>query len=97
MRCRSLTPLYDQVPTRLWPKLQPDAAMTIGGGVNLDTVTAERIGAEAKLWRHSPKRATKAARATAETVLASTSDGTIDPDGPVAVFTRERAERFLAP
>lgn len=91
-----LTPLYDQVPTRLWPKLQGDAAMTIGGGVNLDKVTAERIGAEAKQWRHSPKRAAEAARATGEAVLTSTSDGTIDPDGSVAVFIRERAERFLA-
>lgn len=91
-----LAPLYDQVPTRLWPKLQSDAAMTIGGGVNLDTITAERIGAEAKLWRHSPKRATAAAMRLAETVLAATSDRTIDPEGAVAVFVRHRAEQFLA-
>jgi serine/threonine-protein kinase HipA len=92
-----LSPLYDQVPTRLWPKLQADAAMTVGGGVNLDAITAERIGAEAKLWHHSPKRAAAAATATAEVVLAATNDGTIDPAGTVAAFVRHRAERFLAP
>lgn len=91
-----LAPLYDQVPTRMWPKLQSDAAMTIGGGVNLDTVTPDRIGAEAKLWHHSPKRAAAVARSLAGALLAATTDGPIDPDGAVAVWVRQRAERFLA-
>lgn len=91
-----LAPLYDQVPTRLWPKLQRDAAMTIGGGVNLDVITAARIGAEAKLWHHSQSRATEAATALAAKVLEATTDGTIDPDGAVAKFVRGRSERFLA-
>ncbi len=91
-----LAPLYDQVPTHLWPKLEPDAAMTIGGGVNLDAVTPARIGAEAKRWHHSPSRAAEAATALAAKVLEATTDGTIDPDGAVAEFVRERAERFLA-
>jgi serine/threonine-protein kinase HipA len=90
-----LTPLYDQVPTRMWSNLQPDAAMTIGGGVNLDAVTPGRIGAEAKLWRHSQATATAAAVTAAEAVLDATNDGTIDPDGKVAVFVRPRAEAFL--
>jgi serine/threonine-protein kinase HipA len=91
-----LSPLYDQVPTRLWPKLQADAAMTIGGGANLDTVTPARIGAEAKLWRHSQTAATAAAVTAAEAVLGATNDATIDPDGPVAMFVRQRAEAFLS-
>jgi len=90
-----LTPLYDQVPTRMWPKLQRDAAMTLGGGVDLDTWTSARVGAEAKLWHHSPTRATAAAGEVAESVREATSDGTIDPDGPVAVFVRQRTEAFL--
>lgn len=90
-----LAPLYDQVPTRMWPNLQGDAAMTIAGGVNLDAVDVERVGAEAKLWRHSPARATAVAAATADSVRVATSDGTIDPGGPVATFVRARAERFL--
>lgn len=91
-----LTPLYDQVPTRLWPKLQSDAAMTIGGGVNLDSVTPARVGAEAKLWRHSQARAIAASVALAEAVLGAISDGTIDPDGKVAAFVRPRAGAFLS-
>ena len=90
-----LTPLYDQVPTRLWPKLQPDAAMTIGGGVNLDTVTPARVGAEAKLGAIAPPGAIATANAVAEALLGATVDGTIDPDGLVARFVHERARRFL--
>jgi len=91
-----LAPLYDQVPTCLWPKLQSDAAMTIAGGANLDAVTPARVGAEAKLWHHSPSRAVEAATALAAEVRDATADGTIDPDGTVATFVRERAERFFA-
>lgn len=90
-----LAPLYDQVPTRMWPNLQADAAMTIDGGVNLDTISVDRVAAEARRWRHSSKRAADAAAAVAETVRAATTDGTIDPEGAVARFVRPRAERFL--
>jgi serine/threonine-protein kinase HipA len=90
-----LAPLYDQVPTRLWPQLQSDAAMTIDAMVNLDKITAERIGGEAKSWSHSPARAVAAATSLAERLLEATTDGSIDPDGRVAVFVRERTERFL--
>jgi len=90
-----LAPLYDQVPTQLWPKLTSDAAMTIAGALSLDTVTPAAVGREAKLWRHSPTRATAAASETAEAVLAATADGTVDPDGTVARFVRSRCERFL--
>ncbi len=91
-----LAPLYDQVPTQLWPELVSDAAMTIAGAVNLDTVTPDAVGREAKLWRHSPSRAAEAASQTAEAVLTATTNGTIDPEGAVAQFVGPRCERFLA-
>lgn len=91
-----LAPLYDQVPTRLFPTLQRDAAMTIAGGVNLDLVTVRQIAVEAKGWRHSPARATAAAQGVADAVHAATLDDVIDPDGAVAGFVRARAERFAS-
>jgi serine/threonine-protein kinase HipA len=92
----TLAPLYDQVPTGMWSKLQADAAMTIGGALNLDIVTPATIAAEAKRWRHSPSSAARVARSTAEAVLLATGDGTIDPGGDVARFVRARAQRFVA-
>jgi serine/threonine-protein kinase HipA len=90
-----LSPLYDQVPTKLWSELQADSAMTIAGGVNLDRVTVETVASEAKRWRHSPARAATSARMIAEAILSATDGGAIDPDGPVAGFVRARAEHFL--
>ena len=44
---------------------------------------------------YSPSAAIRVAIDTAEAVLAATRDGTIDPNGPVAHFVRERTELFL--
>ena len=91
-----LAPLYDQVPTRMWPTLQAQASMTISAGLDLDTVTPDRIAAEAKAWDFTPNRALEAAVTTAEAVRSACADGTIDPEGAVATFVRARTERFLA-
>ena len=44
-----IAPLYDTVPTALWPKLRTDAAMSVGGQVALGDVTLEDIRREALL------------------------------------------------
>lgn len=45
-----LAPLYDTVPTALWPTLRTDAAMTIGGTTELDAVTMDALEREARSW-----------------------------------------------
>lgn len=51
-----LAPLYDTVPTALWPKLRTDAAMSIGAQVSLPDVTLKDIVREARLWHHPGDR-----------------------------------------
>ena len=51
----SLAPLYDTVPTALWPRLRSDAAMAIGGQVALADVGIEDIVREAIRW-YAPRR-----------------------------------------
>jgi serine/threonine-protein kinase HipA len=92
----TLAPLYDTVPTVLWPNLRTDAAMAIGGQVALADVTMDDIVREARIWSHSPERTLATATATAEAILAAVESETIPPDSRVAAFAAERARRLLA-
>ena len=91
-----LAPLYDTVPTVLWPALVTDAAMSIGGTVSLSAVDSNAIAREARRWHHSPDEAVAAARATAVAVLDALDGGeVVDPGEPLAEVVRERAAHFL--
>lgn len=46
-----LSPLYDTVPTLLWPKLRGNAAMTVNGVGRLDAVTRDDLITEARGWK----------------------------------------------
>jgi serine/threonine-protein kinase HipA len=46
----ALAPLYDTVPTALWPQLRPTAAMHVNGRTQLADVTAEDLLREARQW-----------------------------------------------
>jgi serine/threonine-protein kinase HipA len=46
-----LAPLYDTVPTALWPALRDRAAMAIGGQDRLPAVTVDDLQREARAWR----------------------------------------------
>ncbi|HET7485861.1 MAG TPA: HipA domain-containing protein, partial [Solirubrobacterales bacterium] len=86
-----LAPLYDTVPTALWPKLRTDAAMSIGGQVALGDVTLKDIRREALLWRHPGDRVQEVAQATIDAVLAAIASSATIEDSPVAKFVRKRA------
>ena len=90
-----LAPLYDTVPTVLWPRLRTDAAMSIGAQISLPDVTMDDIIREARLWRHPEDRAHRAAIATIETVTQAVDDKRIPPDSEVAAFVRKRAVQLL--
>ena len=89
-------PLYDTVPTVLWPNLRNEAAMTIGAMTNLDAVDRKAIGREAKSqWHHDQDRAVHAAEVTAERLLEAIGNHAIEPASPTAGVVHERATRFL--
>jgi serine/threonine-protein kinase HipA len=91
-----LAPLYDTVPTVLWPKLRVAAAMTIGRRRRLSDVTLDDLVAEARTWAHPRERARAAAVATAERALAAAAGGLVDTAPGLTALVTERAESLLA-
>jgi len=91
-----LAPLYDTVPTALWPKLRGEAAMSIGAQVSLAAVTLADIVREARIWRHPPERAEATARATIDSTVAALDAKVIPPSSPVAALVREQAHRLAS-
>jgi serine/threonine-protein kinase HipA len=53
----ALAPLYDTVPTALWPRLRPTAAMRVNGRTLLADVTAQDVLREARAWGLGPRLA----------------------------------------
>lgn len=46
----SLAPLYDTVPTVLWPNLRATTAMSVNGSSAFDLITLDDLAAEASAW-----------------------------------------------
>jgi serine/threonine-protein kinase HipA len=92
----ALAPLYDTVPTLLWPRLRTEAAMSIGAQPVLSDVGIAEIVREAGRWPHPADRADQVARETIEAVLAAVEEGTIPSDGKVAKLVRRRGKTLLA-
>lgn len=97
--CIELAPLYDTVPTALWPKLRTDAAMSIGGQVSLADVTFADILREAAAWSHPRERAEEVVAGTIAAVTQAIDDERIPPTSAVAELVRARARAlgFVAP
>lgn len=89
-----LAPLYDTVPTALWPKLRSDAAMSIGAQVSLPDVSLADIVREARIWRHPPERAEASARATIDSIVAALDAEAIPTSSSVAAFVHQRASEL---
>ncbi len=90
-----LTPLYDTVPTVLFPRLRAEAAMTLGGAVTFGGMNLAAIEREATRWHHSPKSAAAAATECADRMLDALDSDLIDPAGRLAKQVRKAARRFL--
>lgn len=90
-----LAPLYDTVPTALWPKLRKDAAMSIGAQVSLPDVTLKDIVREARFWRHPGDRAEEVARSTIDAVKDALAENTIESRSSVAKLVRQRTKQLL--
>lgn len=88
-----LAPLYDQVPTVLWPNLRREPALSIGPRVTgIDDIGLDDIIAEARLWSHSPTRARAVATATAARARDAAAEAGHDA---VRDLVRRNADRIL--
>ncbi|HEX3609628.1 MAG TPA: HipA domain-containing protein [Solirubrobacterales bacterium] len=90
-----LAPLYDTVPTALWPKLHADAAMAIGGQPSLPAITASDIVREARSWPHLADRARAVVGRTAIAMRDAVEAEAIPPKSNVAEYVDERARQLL--
>lgn len=70
----TLAPLYDTVPTALWPQLRPTAAMQVNGRRLLADVTTEDLVRESRRWGLGPRRAQNTIRSASERLRAAATD-----------------------
>lgn len=70
----SLAPLYDTVPTALWPDLRATAAMAVNGRRDFGRITVHDIAAEASRWGLTFDRALAVAVDTCEQIAAGMAD-----------------------
>lgn len=89
----ALAPLYDTVPTALWPRLPDRAAMAVNGRSRLAEVTLVDVVEEARGWPLGRSAAVDTARETAERILGAVTE--VDMPDELRTFVKERATRFL--
>jgi serine/threonine-protein kinase HipA len=75
-----LAPLYDTVPTALWPTLRPEAAMLINGRSRLDQVDGADLVAEAASWHLPAVTARHIVTTTIEQLRAAAGDDEVSAD-----------------
>jgi serine/threonine-protein kinase HipA len=88
-----LAPLYDTVPTTLWPKLRSDAAMTINRRSDLASVTVDDIVKEAEHWTLDAGRTRAAVESTIEVVLEALHSERVPIDLATSVRGRAKSLR----
>lgn len=90
-----LAPLYDTVPTALWPRLPDRAAMWVNGKRRLSAVTAEDLVTEARSWPLTERTARQVVAETADDLLAALAR--IDLPDALADLVSTRARGLLGP
>ncbi|MGH9188754.1 MAG: HipA domain-containing protein, partial [Acidimicrobiales bacterium] len=90
----TLAPLYDTVPTTMWPNLRGTAAMPVHGRRRLHAVTLEDMLDEAYLWPLDRRRARDVSVGTAEAILDALGSLAVPPE--LAERIAARCRSFLA-
>jgi serine/threonine-protein kinase HipA len=90
----TLAPLYDTVPTMLWPKLRADSAMSVAGVSGLDEIRLDHLATEAASWGYSRDRAHQLATRLIERVAAAAEAPGFHE--PVQELVRSRSQRLLS-
>lgn len=91
-----LAPLYDTVPTCLWPTLRNEAAMTVGGAVDMPAITLADVLNEASAWGLSERTARARAVQTLERLLAAAESFDDHGDTRVSETTTLRVSELLS-
>lgn len=92
-----LAPIYDTVPTMLFPQLRADAAMSIGAAVSSDAVDLAALEREARSWKHSWRTASAAISRCAGLLFEGVERGVVDRSGNLAKRVLRMAPRFSMP
>ena len=90
-----LAPLYDTVPTSLWPNLDQRAAMSIGAAVDLPDITVSDLVREAKRWGLPQSITSDRIRQVLERLRDGTSTVHNTGDLDVVTAARRRAVKLL--
>lgn len=94
----ALAPLYDTVPTLLWPKLPDRSALTVNGRAILTRVTRRDLVDEAARWLLGPTASARVVADTLERLEAELDDPEPSEDGEaVAMLIRERLDALAEP
>ena len=87
-----LAPLYDTVPTALWPRLRADGAMSVNGRWRQSAITVDDLVAEARSWKFDPRRSRAVVLETAELLNSAVRSTTHEG---LAKLVSTRAEQLL--
>jgi len=91
-----LAPLYDVVPTVLWPSLRSEPAMSIGPRVTtIGRITTADILGEVKTWTYTARPVELIVHDVARRAADAVGQGLVDHDGLAELVVRN-AERLLA-
>lgn len=91
-----LAPLYDTVPTVVWPTLRTEAGMFVNGVTQLPDVTADDLVTEASRWGLGRRSAAARVNDTLDRLHAVVGEGRVDIDTPALPIAASRIEALLA-
>ena len=90
-----LAPLYDTVPTMVWPELRPRAAMGVAGEFSLPAVDVEHMADEAASWGLDRKVVRERTLETVGRVRDAARAGAVSVDTPAVAAVARRAKALL--
>jgi serine/threonine-protein kinase HipA len=90
-----VAPLYDTVPTIMWPSLRTDAAMSLDGRYSLINSDRHDLVNEAKAWPLAERAADEVVSATLEAILENVDD-VFDDGSALQRTVRQRTRNLLA-
>jgi len=88
-----LAPLYDTVPTAMWPKLRTDAAMTVGGVRALGDVRLDDVVREVSTWSSQVPTVREVSMESAEEMSTHARSSTVPRD--LGDYIAVQSARFL--
>lgn len=92
----TLAPLYDTVPTALWPTLRPTAALRINGRDQLPTITAVDLVREARRWGLSERAGGRTVADVCERLHTATADLPERPGRDLRALVADNLSRLQA-